>query len=238
MYKKNIAVVGFGIGHFIDVTTGATVIAGVPTCTRTLNGVGGACANAAAYNAAGAVWEIDLDAADMNGDDIILSFALVGCFPISHTLHTTTVSHVDIAADLAAIIVLLTAIPVTAFPAPTINLATIKLLLRIESTDLTYDALLTVLIPIIEDLVVKYCGLSTITDLDIGGVFPLAGLCKYAMENPIGAKSQTVGSDKTEYGEFPNALLKLLDNFKPDTTGGYHDAHSINLTDINTDLGK
>lgn len=96
MYKKNTAVVGFGIGHFINTTTGAAVTTGTPTCKRTLDGTGGACANAAAYNADGAVWEIDLDAADMNGDAVILSFTLADCLPISYTIKTVT----KLASDL------------------------------------------------------------------------------------------------------------------------------------------
>ncbi len=90
MYKKNTAITGFGIGHFINTTTGAAVTTGTPTCKRTLDGTGGACANAAAYNSDGAVWEIDLDAADMNGDAVILSFTLTDCLPISYTIKTVT----------------------------------------------------------------------------------------------------------------------------------------------------
>jgi len=90
MFKKNTAVVGFGIGHFINTTTGAVVTTGTPTCKRTLDGTGGACANAAAYNTDGAVWEIDLAAADMNGDAVILSFTLTDCLPISYTIKTVT----------------------------------------------------------------------------------------------------------------------------------------------------
>jgi hypothetical protein len=90
MFEKNTTVVGFGIGHFINTTTGATVITGTPTCKRTIDGTGGACANAAAYNTDGAVWEIDLATGDMNGDVIILSFALADCLPIAYTIHTIT----------------------------------------------------------------------------------------------------------------------------------------------------
>jgi len=90
MFKKNTAAVGFGIGHFINASTGAAVTTGTPTCKRTIDGTGGACANAASYNSDGAVWEIDLDAADMNGDVIILSFTLTDCLPISYTIHTVT----------------------------------------------------------------------------------------------------------------------------------------------------
>ena len=123
----------------------------------------------------------------------------------------------------------------SSLPAPTIDLDTIKTILQF--TDTEYDDQLTILIPVIEDIVVQYCGVSAISDLSIGAIFPIAGLVRYAMENPIGAKSQTVGSDRTEYGEFPNALLKLLDNFKPDTSGGYVNAEVINLNDVNEDLG-
>ena len=90
MFKKNTAVTGFGIGHFINATTGAAVTTGTPTCKRTLDGTGGACANAASYNTDGAVWEIDLDAADMNGDVVVLSFTLTDCLPISYTIRTST----------------------------------------------------------------------------------------------------------------------------------------------------
>ena len=116
-----------------------------------------------------------------------------------------------------------------------VSLNTVKTILKISDTE--YDALITILIPIIEDIVIKYCGVASIDDLSTGVTFPIAGLIKYAMENPIGAKAQTVGGDRTEYGDFPMNLLKILDNFKPDSTGGYTDAHSINLTDINDDLG-
>jgi len=118
-----------------------------------------------------------------------------------------------------------------------VALATIKTILKINTADTEYDALITILIPIIEDIIVKYCGVSSIDDLSTGVVFPTAGLIKYAMENPMGVSGQTVGSDRTDYGSFPLNLLKILDSFKPDTTGGYVDAHSINLTDINDDLG-
>lgn len=90
MFKKNVPVTGFGIGHFINATTGAAVTTGTPTCKRTLDGTGGACANAASYNTDGAVWEIDLDAADMNGDVVVLSFTLTDCLPISYTIRTST----------------------------------------------------------------------------------------------------------------------------------------------------
>lgn len=90
MFKKNVSVTGFGIGHFINATTGAAVTTGTPTCKRTLDGTGGACANAASYNTDGAVWEIDLDAADMNGDVVVLSFTLTDCLPISYTIRTST----------------------------------------------------------------------------------------------------------------------------------------------------
>lgn len=90
MFKKATAITGFGIGHFINATTGAAVTTGTPTCKRTLDGTGGACANAASYNTDGAVWEIDLDAADMNGDVVVLSFTLTDCLPISYTIRTST----------------------------------------------------------------------------------------------------------------------------------------------------
>jgi hypothetical protein len=90
MFKKNTAVTGFGIGHFINASTGAAVTTGTPTCKRTLDGTGGSCANAASYNSDGAVWEIDLAAGDLNGDVVILSFTLTDCLPIAYTIRTTT----------------------------------------------------------------------------------------------------------------------------------------------------
>ena len=90
MFKKNTAVTGFGIGHFIGVADGIAVTTGTPTCKRTLDGTGGACANAAAYNTDGAVWTIDLTAGDMNADVVVLSFTLAGCIPISYTIKTVT----------------------------------------------------------------------------------------------------------------------------------------------------
>jgi hypothetical protein len=90
MFKKNTAITGFQIGHFINATTGAAVTTGTPTCKRTLDGTGGACANAAAYNTNGAAWGIDLAAGDMNGDLVGLSFTLTDCLPISYTIRTST----------------------------------------------------------------------------------------------------------------------------------------------------
>ena len=90
MFKRNVAVTGFGIGHFIGVADGIAVTTGTPTCKRTLDGTGGACANAAAYNTEGAVWTIDLTAGDMNADVVVLSFTLAGCIPISYTIKTVT----------------------------------------------------------------------------------------------------------------------------------------------------
>jgi hypothetical protein len=121
-------------------------------------------------------------------------------------------------------------------PAPSLSLETAKLLLQIADDD--KNALISALLPIIEDIVSKYCGVTSAADLDVGSIFPIVGLVRYAMENPIGARSQIVGNDKTDYGEFPNALLKLLDNYKPDTIGGSANAEVINLTDINNNLGK
>ena len=143
----------------------------------------------------------------------------------------TTHNIVDSAGELIQSLVQVFA----GLPLPSISIDTIKTILQF--TDTEYDDQLTLLIPIIEDVVVQYCGVSTISDLSVGAIFPIAGLVRYAMENPIGAKLQQVGSDRTEYGEFPNALLKLLDNFKPDTEGGYANAEVINLNDINEDLG-
>lgn len=90
MFKRNVAVTGFGIGHFIGIADGIAVTTGTPTCKRTLDGVGGACSNAAAYNTNGAVWTIDLAASDMNADVVVLSFTLAGCIPISYTIKTNT----------------------------------------------------------------------------------------------------------------------------------------------------
>lgn len=90
MFRKNQAVTGFGIGNFINATTGATVTTGTPTCKRTLDGTAGACANAAAYDATGLTWKIDLAAGDMNGDMVALSFTLTDCLPINYTIRTTT----------------------------------------------------------------------------------------------------------------------------------------------------
>ncbi len=88
MFKKNTAVVGFGIGNFINTSTGATVITGTPVETRIIDGTGAALTNAATYNTNASQWEIDLDAADMNGDVIGLTFKLTDCLPISYTIKT------------------------------------------------------------------------------------------------------------------------------------------------------
>jgi len=88
MFKKNTAVTGFGIGNFINVTTGATVTTGTPVEKRLVDSVGADCVNAATYNASAAQWEIDLAAADVNGDTVGLSFSLTDCLPISYTFKT------------------------------------------------------------------------------------------------------------------------------------------------------
>jgi hypothetical protein len=90
MFKKNTAVTGFAIGHFINATTGAAVTTGTPGCKRILDGTGAACANAAAYNSDAGQWEIDLDAADTNGDMVGLAFTLTDCVPISYRFRTVT----------------------------------------------------------------------------------------------------------------------------------------------------
>jgi len=88
MFKKNTAVVGFGIGNFINASTGDTVTTGTPVETRIIDGTGAALTNAATYNSDASEWEIDLDAADMNGDVIGLTFKLADCLPISYTIKT------------------------------------------------------------------------------------------------------------------------------------------------------
>ena len=90
MLKKNTAVTGFPIGHFINATTGETVTTGTPTCKRLLDGTGAAMANAASYNTDGGQWEIDLAQADTNGDVVGFSFTLTDCLPISTPFFTTT----------------------------------------------------------------------------------------------------------------------------------------------------
>ena len=100
MFKKNTAVTGFGIGNFINATTGATVTTGTPTCKRTLDGTAGACANAAAYDATGLTWKIDLAAGDLNGDIVALSFTLTDCLPINYTIRTSTSLVSDVATTL------------------------------------------------------------------------------------------------------------------------------------------
>jgi hypothetical protein len=87
MFKKNTAVVGFGIGNFVTVD-GEVVITGTPTCKRIIDGTAGTCANAASYDATAGAWKINLAAADMNGDVIVLVFTLTDCLPISHTIKT------------------------------------------------------------------------------------------------------------------------------------------------------
>ncbi len=89
MFKKNTAVTGFGIGNFINATTGAIVTTGTPVETRMLDGVGAALTNAATYNSGASEWEIDLAAGDMNADVVGLTFKLTDCIPISYTIHTT-----------------------------------------------------------------------------------------------------------------------------------------------------
>ena len=223
-------------GDTANITVYQTIDGGI------VNALAGVIAEPSALNMPG-IYTIELTQAQTNGNEL--------CFyPKSVTADVSgipafiTTSSADIAQEAnatintAAIIAAITALAPAVIPlAPaTVTLANIKILLQIEGID--KDALITLLMPIIEDIVCKYCGVSAIGDLSGGVVFPIAGLIRYAMENPIGAKSQQVGNDSTEYGEFPNALLKLLDVFKPDTTGGAANAEVINLTDINDDLGK
>lgn len=88
MPKRNVAIAGFAIGNFILTATGETVTTGTPICKRTLDGTAGACANAAAYDADGLEWKIDLAAGDLNAACVGLSFVLTGCQPINFTILT------------------------------------------------------------------------------------------------------------------------------------------------------
>lgn len=90
MFKKNTAVTGFPIGHFIQTADGAAKTTGTPTCKRLLDGTAGTLANAASYDATAGVWKIDLAAGDMNGDMVGLVFTLADCIPISYAIRTTT----------------------------------------------------------------------------------------------------------------------------------------------------
>ena len=90
MFKKAQAVSGFPIGHFLQTADGAVVTTGTPTCKRLLDGVGGTCANAAAYDATAGVWKIDLAAADLNADMVGLVFTLAACLPICYAIRTGT----------------------------------------------------------------------------------------------------------------------------------------------------
>jgi hypothetical protein len=101
MFKKNTAVTGFPVGHFIGVADGLAVTTGTPGCTRILDGVGAAMVNDAFYNSDAGQWEIDLAAADTNGAMVGLAFTLAGCMPISYRFPTTTKLVSDL-NDLAA----------------------------------------------------------------------------------------------------------------------------------------
>lgn len=90
MFKKNEAVTGFPIGHFVQTADGAAKTTGTPTCKRLLDGTAGTLANAASYDATAGVWKIDLAAGDMNGDMVGLVFSLADCIPISYAIRTTT----------------------------------------------------------------------------------------------------------------------------------------------------
>lgn len=90
MFKKNAAVTGFPIGHFIQTADGAAKTTGTPTCKRLLDGTAGTLTNAASYDATAGVWKIDLAAGDMNGDMVGLVFTLADCIPISYAIRTTT----------------------------------------------------------------------------------------------------------------------------------------------------
>ena len=90
MFKKNTAVTGFQIGHFIQTADGAAKTTGTPSCKRLLDGTPGTLTNAASYDSTAGVWKIDLAAGDVNGDMVGLSFTLADCLPIGYTLRTTT----------------------------------------------------------------------------------------------------------------------------------------------------
>lgn len=90
MFKKNTAVTGFPIGHFIQVADGAAKTTGTPTCTRLLDGTAAALTNAASYDGTAGVWKINLTAGDMNGDMVGLVFTLTDCIPISYAIRTST----------------------------------------------------------------------------------------------------------------------------------------------------
>jgi hypothetical protein len=76
---KNAAFTNF-MFKMVDATNGYTAETGVSvTATRSLDGAAfGACANAAAEVASG-WYKIDLDAADLNGDEVVLRFTGSGC---------------------------------------------------------------------------------------------------------------------------------------------------------------
>jgi hypothetical protein len=103
MFKKNTAVTGFPIGKFIKTADGSEVSTGTPDCKRVIDGAGGACANAASYDATSGLWKINLAAADMNGDIIGLAFSLANCQPITYVIKTVGNNADDIYARLYAV---------------------------------------------------------------------------------------------------------------------------------------
>ena len=224
------------IGDDANITVYQTIDGGA------IDTLAGVIAEVSAGNMPG-IYTIELTTAQTNGNDICFYPTSIPADVSGIPAFVATVS-ADIALEAnatintAAIIAAITALAPAVIPLvpATVTLDNIKILLQIEGTD--KDAIITLLMPIIEDITCKYCGVATIADFSQGVVFPIAGLIRYAMENPIGAVSATVGGDSTNYGTFPNSLLKLLDVFKPDSIGGFANAEVINLTDINTDLGR
>ncbi len=90
MFKRNTDYPGFQLGQFISTTDGSEVTTGTPTCTRIVDGVAGSCENAASYDSTLGAWVIDLDALDLNGAIIGLTFKLTGCFTLSFLIKTET----------------------------------------------------------------------------------------------------------------------------------------------------
>lgn len=87
-YKKNTAISNY-MFQMVDATDGYTPETGLtPTCTRSLDGAAfGACANSASEVASG-WYKIDLAAADLNADEVVLRFTGTGSRNWEHKIRT------------------------------------------------------------------------------------------------------------------------------------------------------
>lgn len=104
MYTKNVAVVGFGF-RLVSKTTGGPITTGTVTGYVTRDGGTKTALAGAATHEGGGDWTINVTAAEMNGDEVLLSFehsdAIGG--GVTFNIHTTTESAASQGSTPAAV---------------------------------------------------------------------------------------------------------------------------------------